>query len=88
MCDLNVDEKIVINVDTTCLLFSDNSWKGVYNKAPSGLQLAAKDLNKRGLSLNYGKTMCMKYSINKGNKLNDPITLHNCNNSLNCNLQD
>jgi len=47
ICDINIDGLVVTYADDTCLLFSDKSWNGVYDKASFGLNKVYKCLCNR-----------------------------------------
>jgi len=68
----------------TCLLFSHETWDGVYKKACNGFSKIIKNLNNRNLSLNAVKTMFMPFSIRKPDLNCSTIATHECNNNSIC----
>jgi len=88
ICDINIDGLVVTYADDTCLLFSDKSWNGVYDKASFGLNKVYKCLCNRNLTLNEDKTMFMSFSINRSstNTNCNSITIHRCLNTELCNI--
>lgn len=86
VCDLNIDGKLVTYADDTCLLFSGKSWADVHLKTTEGLNLTYKSICELGLTMNPEKTTFMKFSINKITYQDFLLIIHNCKDSLNCNL--
>jgi len=77
----------MLNADDTCLLFTDMTRQNVYIKATKGFNLIYKCLNEICLTMNYDKTMYIKFSINKCNNYESPLLINNCNNYMKCNVK-
>jgi hypothetical protein len=77
VCDVNIEGKVVTHADDTCLLFSDSSWNNLIIKATKGLNLTFECLKELGLTLNYDKTMYLRFSINKCFDPVYPLWIHN-----------
>jgi len=76
-CDLNIEGSIVTYADDTCLLFSHNTWEGVYEKSVTGFRKILKTLKERNLSLNIEKTVFIPFSINKSDSTISSISYTN-----------
>lgn len=57
--------KLIAFADDTVLLFQDESWEKVYDKAQLGFNLISKQLYKNILTLNTDKTKYMKFYLKK-----------------------
>lgn len=61
--------KIVTFADDTAILYSDNSWESLYQKAELDFKNLKKWFDLRLLTINFEKTKYMTFSINKMNNL-------------------
>jgi hypothetical protein len=88
ICNINFDGSIITYADDTCLLFSQKSWDGVYEKACRGFNQIINILNNINLSLNIDKTVFMLFSINKTDCKFNTISVHGCINNKICNQEN
>lgn len=84
----NINGHKISYADDTSLIFTDDTWEKVYNKAEKGLKIIKKWLDNNLLSLNVQKTKFMAFSLLSNDQpKNDNIFVHDvfCKNNLNCN---
>jgi len=61
---MNVDGKIVVFAENTCLCYQSCNWETLRQKTELNLKKVIKLLNIKKLSLNFNKTLFMIFSIN------------------------
>lgn len=82
---MNVDGKIIVYADDTCLLLSSYNWETLRQKTKLNFKKVIKRLNIKKSSLHFNKTMFMVFSINYTLPPFEEITLYDCSIASNCN---
>jgi len=85
LCDMNVDGKIVVYADDTCLLISGSNWENLRQKTERNFKKIIKWLNTKKLTLNFNKTMFMVFSIQNILPPFEEFSFHECSNASTCN---
>lgn len=85
ICDVKIKGSIVTCADDTCLLFSHNTWEGVYEKSITGFRKVLQILKERNLSLNIEKTVLIPFSNNNSVSTVISMSIHACSNNKDCN---